>query len=211
LSVFAIRVIDSTPKLKAAPRSLDLGLRHHSRADLEAVRAAGQVLHIQVLALPALTRMSRPSLPAPRSRRSRCWERCTPARRSRPLSPIGFGDRPRLAPRSVAQRTRTRARAARRTRPNPTDVPTGRRIRPSSRGRPTSFPAQKALDMNDRLQRDMLEATSLTRAGRLTEATSLLQRLLRGERAPKAQDDFRCGQRHRGRAGRTPRPGKCRA
>jgi poly(hydroxyalkanoate) depolymerase family esterase len=39
--------------------------------------------------------------------------------------------------------------------------------------------------MNDRLQRDMLEATSLTRAGRLTEATSLLQRLLRGERAPK--------------------------
>jgi poly(hydroxyalkanoate) depolymerase family esterase len=39
--------------------------------------------------------------------------------------------------------------------------------------------------MNDRLQRDMLEATCLTRAGRLTEATSLLQRLLRGERAPK--------------------------
>jgi poly(hydroxyalkanoate) depolymerase family esterase len=31
----------------------------------------------------------------------------------------------------------------------------------------------------------MLEATSLTRAGRLMEATLLLQRLLRGERAPK--------------------------
>jgi len=39
--------------------------------------------------------------------------------------------------------------------------------------------------MNDRLQRGMFEATRLTRAGRLTEATSLLQRLLRGERAPQ--------------------------
>jgi poly(hydroxyalkanoate) depolymerase family esterase len=33
--------------------------------------------------------------------------------------------------------------------------------------------------MNDRLHPDMLEATKLTRAGRLTEATALLQRLLR--------------------------------
>ena len=34
--------------------------------------------------------------------------------------------------------------------------------------------------MNDALQSDMLEATRLTRAGRLTEATALLQRALRG-------------------------------
>ncbi len=38
--------------------------------------------------------------------------------------------------------------------------------------------------MNDRMHRDMLEATRLTRAGRLTDATALLQRLLRSGRAP---------------------------
>ena len=39
--------------------------------------------------------------------------------------------------------------------------------------------------MNDRLNPNvMLEATSLTRAGRLAEATTLLQRMLRGEPAP---------------------------
>jgi Arc/MetJ-type ribon-helix-helix transcriptional regulator len=38
-------------KQSVVRKSLDLGLRHYSRADLEAVRAAGQVLHIQVLGL----------------------------------------------------------------------------------------------------------------------------------------------------------------
>jgi poly(hydroxyalkanoate) depolymerase family esterase len=38
--------------------------------------------------------------------------------------------------------------------------------------------------MNDRLHAGMLEATRLTRAGRLTEATTLLQRALRGRTAP---------------------------
>ena len=38
--------------------------------------------------------------------------------------------------------------------------------------------------MNDILHADMLEATRLTRAGRLTEATALLQRVLRGGTVP---------------------------
>jgi len=38
--------------------------------------------------------------------------------------------------------------------------------------------------MNDNLQRDMIEATRLTRAGRLREATAVLQRALRGGTAP---------------------------
>jgi len=38
--------------------------------------------------------------------------------------------------------------------------------------------------MSDSMHREMLEATRLTRAGRLTDATALLQRLLRGGRAP---------------------------
>src|SRR5947209_1399951 len=36
-------------KQSAARKSLDLGLRHYSREDLEAARAAGQMLHIRVL------------------------------------------------------------------------------------------------------------------------------------------------------------------
>jgi Arc/MetJ-type ribon-helix-helix transcriptional regulator len=37
-----------------ARRSLDLGLRHFSRADLEAAQAAGEVLHIRVLGLASI-------------------------------------------------------------------------------------------------------------------------------------------------------------
>jgi poly(hydroxyalkanoate) depolymerase family esterase len=40
--------------------------------------------------------------------------------------------------------------------------------------------------MNDRIRRNMLEATRLTRAGQLTKATAFLQRLLRGEATPDA-------------------------
>ena len=44
---------------------------------------------------------------------------------------------------------------------------------------------KEGLDVNDMLNPNMmLEATSLTRAGRLAEATTLLQRMLRGETAP---------------------------
>ena len=35
-------------------RTLELGLRHYSREDLEAVRAAGEKLHIQVLGLASI-------------------------------------------------------------------------------------------------------------------------------------------------------------
>jgi poly(hydroxyalkanoate) depolymerase family esterase len=46
--------------------------------------------------------------------------------------------------------------------------------------------AKEALHMNDGLQSEMLEATRLTGAGRLTEATALLQRVLRGGTVPDA-------------------------
>ena len=51
--------------------------------------------------------------------------------------------------------------------------------------------------MNDDIPSDMLEATRLTRAGRLTEATALLQRLLRGERASRCRAAHRTSRRHR--------------
>src|SRR3954471_21645800 len=38
-------------KQSVARRRLDLGLRRYNRLDLEAIRAAGEILHIQVLGL----------------------------------------------------------------------------------------------------------------------------------------------------------------
>ena len=45
-----------------ARKSLDLGLRHYSRADLEAVRAAGQRVHIHVLGLATIAADVTPEL-----------------------------------------------------------------------------------------------------------------------------------------------------
>src|ERR687884_1544968 len=41
-------------KQSVARKSVELGLRHYSREDLEAVRAAGQTLHIRVLGLASI-------------------------------------------------------------------------------------------------------------------------------------------------------------
>ena len=43
-------------------QALDLGLRRYTRADLEAVRARGEVLHIQVLGLCSIDRDVTPEL-----------------------------------------------------------------------------------------------------------------------------------------------------
>jgi Arc/MetJ-type ribon-helix-helix transcriptional regulator len=45
-----------------ARRSLDLGMRHFSRADLEAAQAAGEVLHIRVLGLASIAADVSPDL-----------------------------------------------------------------------------------------------------------------------------------------------------
>jgi Arc/MetJ-type ribon-helix-helix transcriptional regulator len=49
-------------KRSVAHKSLDLGLRHYSREDLEAVRAAGQTLHINVLGLASIAHDVTPEL-----------------------------------------------------------------------------------------------------------------------------------------------------
>jgi Arc/MetJ-type ribon-helix-helix transcriptional regulator len=41
-------------KRSVAHKTLDLGMRHYSREDLEAVRAAGQTVHIHVLGLASI-------------------------------------------------------------------------------------------------------------------------------------------------------------
>jgi Arc/MetJ-type ribon-helix-helix transcriptional regulator len=45
-----------------ARKSVDLGLRHYGRADLEAARDAGQVLHIRVLGLASIAQDVTPEL-----------------------------------------------------------------------------------------------------------------------------------------------------
>jgi Arc/MetJ-type ribon-helix-helix transcriptional regulator len=45
-----------------ARHQLDIGLRHYSQSDLEAVRAAGETLHIQVLGLAVLAADVSPQL-----------------------------------------------------------------------------------------------------------------------------------------------------
>ncbi len=49
-------------KRSVAHKSLDLGLRHYSREDLEAARAAGQMLRIHVLGLASIARDVTPEL-----------------------------------------------------------------------------------------------------------------------------------------------------
>jgi Arc/MetJ-type ribon-helix-helix transcriptional regulator len=49
-------------KQSTARKSLDLGLRHYSREDLEAARAAGQMLDIRVLGLASIANDVTPEL-----------------------------------------------------------------------------------------------------------------------------------------------------
>jgi Arc/MetJ-type ribon-helix-helix transcriptional regulator len=53
---------DSTLKQTVARQQLDLGLRHYSRQDLERVRAAGEMLTIQVLGLATIAADVSPEL-----------------------------------------------------------------------------------------------------------------------------------------------------
>ena len=51
-----------TTKQSVARKSVELGLRHYSRDDLEAAQAAGQTLHIRVLGLASIAEDVTPDL-----------------------------------------------------------------------------------------------------------------------------------------------------
>lgn len=53
---------NDTVRKSVERHQLDLGLRHYSRQDLEAVQAAGEVLHIQVLGLARIANDVTPEL-----------------------------------------------------------------------------------------------------------------------------------------------------
>jgi len=54
-------------------RTLELGLRRYSREELEAVKTAGGKLHIQVVGLAAIAKMSRLNSRFQQLNRSRPW------------------------------------------------------------------------------------------------------------------------------------------
>src|SRR5690242_7027364 len=67
---------------------------------------------------------------------------------------------------------------------DPDTIATGRPVRlPRQDAWPVS--EQRSSDMNDSFRQNMLDATRLTRAGRLTDATAFLQRVLRGDAEPR--------------------------
>lgn len=49
-------------KQSVARKSVELGMRHYTRADLEAVQAAGEMLHIRVLGLASIAQDVTPEL-----------------------------------------------------------------------------------------------------------------------------------------------------
>jgi Arc/MetJ-type ribon-helix-helix transcriptional regulator len=63
--------------------TLELGLRHYTRGDLEGVKAAGEKLHIKVLGLTSIAPDVTPELALATSTRSRYWVRSMPVKKSR--------------------------------------------------------------------------------------------------------------------------------
>ena len=153
-----------------ARKTLDLGLRHYSRADLEAARERGETLRINVLGLASIAQRRHARTGARGNRLGYGAGRA--ARQPRGQSRSGRPDALTTAPPVTAADTQ----ATRRT--THADLPTTEADPGSERGCLRGSPAQKAMNMNNILNADLLEATRLTNAGRLTEATAALQRML---------------------------------
>ncbi len=154
-------------KQSVARKNLDLGLRHYSREDLEAARTAGQMLDIRVLGLATIAADVSPEL-----------ARATITS----ISVLGALQASAAVKAALADRNRGPDLAARlHRRQSQPGCGSGLLAR-----RPACTRALKVPDMNAARPPDMIEATRLTRAGRLNEAAALLQRLFRGEEAPDA-------------------------
>ena len=142
-------------KQSTARKHLDLGLRHYSREDLETARSAGEMLHIRVLGLASIAPGCHPRTCSRHSRLGRCAG-------------------------SVARQSGGQGRSSRQDAVtsdpelNPDEMPNGAQIVRSLADASIVSEQKEAFDMNDMLNpNSMLEATRLTRAGRLAEATTL--------------------------------------
>ena len=77
--------------------ALELGLRRYSREELEAVKAAGGKLHIQVVGLATIAEDVTPELALATIDQSPSLALFTPAKQSRQRSLIASGDQPGVA------------------------------------------------------------------------------------------------------------------
>ena len=133
-------------------KNLDLGLRHYSREDLEAVRLAGEMLHIHVLGLASIALDVTPEL----ARATIASVVVLGALHASPAVKAALADRMRM--------TSDAALGIR------NDI-LNRENWASSCGRSIVSEQKEALDMNDMPNPNtMLEATRLTRAGRLSRS-----------------------------------------
>jgi Arc/MetJ-type ribon-helix-helix transcriptional regulator len=145
-------------KQSVARHQLDLGLRHYSRQDLEAVKAAGETLHIQVLGLAVIASDVPPKL---------ALETIASIHVLGRLPGIACGEggagrpHPLTSPLCSQSEARSRITPFRRK---------GNCSRLASSKRQT-----RILSMNALPTIDMMEAPRLTRDGRLEEAMAVLR------------------------------------
>ena len=97
-------------------QTMELGLRDYTRADLEAVRAAGERLHIKVVGMARIAPDVPPILQRRQSRRSPSLAPCRPAQPSRKPWPTG-SNRPRPPKESKTDEHSLRRRHAAGARP----------------------------------------------------------------------------------------------
>ena len=146
-----------------ARKTLDLGLRQYSRAELEAAQAAGQMLRINVLGLASIAsdvtaELARATIASIQGTWRVTCERGCPLR---PVGPDNLTGKTNAC--HLAWTSETEARVRLRT------------------GELSGLNRRESLHMKFPSLPKILDVTRLTKVGRLGEATETLQRLLQGE------------------------------
>ena len=149
-------------------KALEVGLRHYSRGDLETARDSGELLHINVLGLASIAQDVTPNWRVPPSPRSPCWAPSVLVPGSKPRWRTGDVDGASCTW-SHARPTRQHYRCDLLT-TEAEPVPNWDACQGPTR--------KKATTMDFSVPTELLEATRLTKAGQLTEATAALQRML---------------------------------
>jgi len=144
-------------------KALELGLRHYSRADLEAARTRGDLLHINVLGLASIAH----DVTAELARASIASVTVLGALQASSEVKAALAD----------EHTDVATQQGLPQQPNTLNY-RRRKLDPVPNWDASQGPAQKAMTMNFSPSAELLEATRLTKAGQLTEATAALQRML---------------------------------
>ena len=173
-----------------ARKTLDLGLRHYSRVDLEAALERGEALRISVLGLASIASDVTPEL----ARAAIASVTVLGALHASPEVRAALADGPVNPPprdRDALRIHRRYASPSRAVHGQPTRAYRRRKLDPGSeQGCLTRIPSTESQNMNNIENADLLEATRLTNAGRLTEATAAFNACwVAGHTAPDVAGD----------------------